>query len=177
MARKPETTLLSARHRPDTTWHGTAFVVEALVLLVFLTFAIAVLMQLFGSAHARGLEERSLTQAVALATNDAEAFAAAPQADLPSSIFDADGNPLSSADAEEVADTFVVTRKVTPEIEPSGTLYRASIVVARDGETVYELDTARYVSAAASSNATPASQNTGSTTPSGISGAKGGDAA
>lgn len=33
MARKPAETLLAARRGPDATWHGTAFVVEALVLL------------------------------------------------------------------------------------------------------------------------------------------------
>ena len=41
MARKPADSLLAARRGSDTTWHGTAFVVEALVLLVFLAFALA----------------------------------------------------------------------------------------------------------------------------------------
>ncbi len=50
------------------------------MLLVFLAFALAVFMQLFGAAHNRGVEERQLTQAVLLASNAAEEFAAAPLA-------------------------------------------------------------------------------------------------
>ena len=148
MARKPADSLLAARRGSDTTWHGTAFVVEALVLLVFLAFALAVFMQLFGAAHNRGVEERQLTQAVLLASNAAEEFAAAPLAGTSSEAFGGDGGTLGSetgtgADAE---DAYIVSREVLPERTEGGTLYRANITVSCGGEAVYELETSRYVS-------------------------------
>lgn len=130
MAKKRIGTLLESRHGVTTTWHGAAFVVEALLLLVFLAFALAVFMQLFGAAHSRGTEERQLTQAVLLAANDAEAFAAAPQA----------GTETTTLDA------YVVEREVRAERSQSGTLYRATITVTCDDKTVYELESASYVS-------------------------------
>ena len=101
MAKKRTETLLAARRGTDTTWHGTAFVVEALVLLAFLAFALAVFMQLFGAAHVRGAEERQLTQAVLLASNAAEEFAATPQAGSTSTAFDDAGNELAQAAGAE----------------------------------------------------------------------------
>lgn len=146
MAKTPASTLLAAQRRGSpATWHGTAFVVEALVLLVFLAFALATFMQLFGAAHERGVEERQLTQAVLLATNDAERFAAAPLDGSGRAAYGANGSALDSGEAAE-AGTFVVTREVTPVDREGGTLYRATITVKCDGETVYELETARYVS-------------------------------
>lgn len=133
MARKNTDTLLENRHGVSTAWHGAAFVVEALLLLVFLAFALAVFMQLFGAAHSRGIEERQLTQAVLLASNDAEVFASNPQAGSSATRFDA----------------YAVDREVTTERSQSGTLYRATIVVTYDGQDVYELESARYVSDAA----------------------------
>lgn len=130
MAKKRVGTLLESRHGISTTWHGAAFVVEALLLLVFLAFALAVFMQLFGAAHSRGTEERQLTQAVLLAANDAETFAAAPQAGTETTTFDA----------------YVVEREVKAERSQSGTLYRAFITVVCEGQPVYELESARYVS-------------------------------
>lgn len=130
MAKKRIDTLLEDRHGVTATWHGAAFIVEALLLLVFLAFALAVFMQLFGAAHSRGTEERQLTQAVLLAANDAEAFAAAPQAGTVTTTFDA----------------YLVEREVSTERSQSGTLYRASITVTCEGQPVYELESARYVS-------------------------------
>ena len=145
MARKPAETLLAARRGPDATWHGTAFVVEALVLLAFLAFALAMFMQLFGAAHNRGVEERQLTQAVLLASNAAEEFAAMPLAGTQSEAFDGDGDALGAA-ADAGEGDYLVTREVVPEPTEGGTLYHASIAVSRDGEVVYELETARYAS-------------------------------
>lgn len=130
MAKKRFGTLLESRHGVSATWHGAAFVMEALLLLVFLAFALAVFMQLFGVAHSRGTEERQLTQAVLLASNDAEAFAAAPQAGTVATTFDA----------------YAVEREVSTERSQGGTLYRAIITVTCEGRSVYELESARYVS-------------------------------
>lgn len=145
MAKRRANTLLAARRSEDASWHGTAFVVEALLLLAFLAFSLAVFMQLFGSAHARSVEERQLAQAVLLASNEAERFAADPLTGFGAALYDAEGNALSTGDKED-ADTFVVERETTSEQMPDGTLYRADIVVSCDGEAVYKLETARYLS-------------------------------
>lgn len=143
MAKKRAETLLAAGRGADAAWHGTAFVVEALVLLAFLAFALAVFMQLFGAAHVRAAEERQLTQAVLLASNAAEEFAAAPQAGSTTARFDASGSGSAPMDAEG---GYQVTSDVTSERTEGGTLYRADIAVACDEEVVYQLETARYVS-------------------------------
>lgn len=176
MAEKPADTLLSARRGSDASWHGTAFVVEALVLLVFLAFALAVFMQLFGSAHARGVEERQLTQAVLLASNAAEEFAAAPQAGSTTSTFDGSGAEPASTSAEGV---YRVTSDVKPERTEGGTLYRADIVVVCDDETVYRLETSRYVSdgAAVAPSGSPAAPDGGADASDGSTATQGGDAA
>ena len=176
MARKRTETLLAARRGTDTTWHGTAFVVEALVLLAFLAFALAVFMQLFGVSHARGAEERQLTQAVLLASNAAEEFAATPQAGSTSAAFDAEGNALdAAADGEGV---YVVSSEVTPERTEGGTMYRANIVVTCDGETVYQLESARYVSNGSATAGEVGGGAGGATgAPPAVAAAKGGDAA
>ena len=145
MAERRANTLLAARRSEDTAWHGTAFIVEALLLLAFLAFSLAVFMQLFGSAHARSVEERQLTQAVRLASNEAERFAADPQAGYGAALYDAEGNAVATGGSEQ-ADTFVVERETASEQMPGGTLYRASIIVSCEGEAIYELETARYLS-------------------------------
>lgn len=147
MAVNPPDDLIATQRTSTTTWHGAAFIVEALLLLVFLAFALAVLMQLFGTAHSRGVEERALTHATMLATNTAEAFAAAPGADSLTASFDVDGNLLATT-ADEAAgdDVYVVTRTVTPEQTDGGTLFQALISVEKSGQTVYELETSRYMS-------------------------------
>ena len=45
MAERRANTLLAARRSEDTAWHGTAFIVEALLLLAFLAFSLAVFMR------------------------------------------------------------------------------------------------------------------------------------
>ncbi|WP_101721171.1 type IV pilus modification PilV family protein [Eggerthella timonensis] len=144
MAKLSPGTLLTGRRGSDTTWHGTAFVVEALVLLVFLAFALATFMQLFGAAHARGVEERVLTQAVSLASNNAERFAAAPESGSMTETFDAEGARANGSEGGE--DAYLVSRDVASERSAAGTLYRATINVEHDGDVVYTIDTARYVS-------------------------------
>ena len=59
-------------------WHGATFIVEALVLLVFLIASLAVIMQVIAGAHERSIEADRLSNAIILASNDAEAFAADP---------------------------------------------------------------------------------------------------
>ncbi len=140
------------RKRSSRTWHGAAFVVEALVLLAFLMASLAVLVQLMGAAHDRGEEADRLTSAIVLASNDAEAFAADPASgsrterfqDVDGALAPAEAN--SGENAGEGAGAFEVQRTVTQQDEGAGTLFSARIAVSAHGEIVYELDTSRYVS-------------------------------
>ena len=99
-------------------WHGAAFIVEALVLLVFLIASLAVIMQVIAGAHERSIEADRLSNAIILASNDAEAFAADPTS----------GN---------TGGEYVLV---------DGQLYTAHIYVSCGGEATYQIDTARYVS-------------------------------
>ncbi|NGM18055.1 hypothetical protein GMI70_08660 [Eggerthellaceae bacterium zg-893] len=132
MARDPEQgqRIMTRRASDRTTWPGAAFVLEALLLLLFVTSALAVLLQLFAWAQLRGDDSAHLTEAVTIATNAAERFAQDP-AGVQTSY-------------EEGA--YDVTCQVTPKKNAAGTLYSAHISVARDGGVVYELDTANYMS-------------------------------
>lgn len=130
-------------------WHGSAFIVEALVLLVFLVASLAVLMQIIGGAHERGEAADRLSSAIVLASNDAEAFAADPASgNLEAAYVLVDGE-LTKADGlsdDPDASAFGLTRTVEAQQQPGGTLYTARIVVSSGGEVAYELETARYVS-------------------------------
>lgn len=59
-------------------WPGAAFIVEALLLLVFLAGSLAVLMSLNADADRTGRESADLMGALVLASNAAEEFAADP---------------------------------------------------------------------------------------------------
>lgn len=59
-------------------WPGAAFIVEALLLLVFLTGSLAVLMNLNAEADRIGRESADLMDGLVLASNVAEKFAADP---------------------------------------------------------------------------------------------------
>ena len=113
-----------------SSWPGAAFVVEALLMLVFLVASLAVLMQLFFGAVRRGTQATMLQQAVTIAQNEAERFSADP----------------TSVDASSQENGYDVSCSVTPEETDGGTLYRATITVSKDGAKVYDLPTARYVS-------------------------------
>ena len=99
-------------------WANVAFIVEAMVLLVFLIASLAVFMQLFSAALERSEEGGTMTGAVAAASTTAERFAADPQ-----------GVP-----AVAEFDDLVVTCDVTPEARDRGTLYHANIAVYRANE-------------------------------------------
>lgn len=126
-------------------WANVAFIVEAMVLLVFLIASLAVFMQLFSAALERSEEGGTLTEAVAAASTTAERFEADPQ-----------GVP-----AVAQFDDLVVTCDVTPEKRAGGTLYHADIAVYRASEApgaatattspdapgaVYAISTSVYVS-------------------------------
>ena len=115
----------------STVWHGAAFVLEAILLLLFLLISMAVFMSLFGHSDFIGQRTDELSRAVGLAQNTAEQFASDPS-----------GMPESMT----VDDEYEITCDVTPETTDAGTLYQAEIMVSKDGSAVYMLNTARYVS-------------------------------
>lgn len=118
-------------------WHGTAFFVEALVLLAFLLAAGALFTQLFAAAQGAGAEGAALSEAVLMAQNAAEELAAA---DDPASL--AGSRPLTGS---QTGDAYTLAVEVEGEPHRTGTLWHAHISVTDDteaGEELYALDTA-----------------------------------
>lgn len=142
------------------SWHGTALLVEALVLLAFLVASLALFMQAFAQARGMGAEGSQLAQAVAMASNLAEEFAADPATE-PEPL-ERDGLTASCEVATVAADGADGTCSQTgPDADgapagdssgAAGTLYRATILVTDgDGDEVYRLVTERYARGAATS--------------------------
>lgn len=142
------------------SWHGTALLVEALVLLAFLVASLALFMQVFAQARGMGAEGSELAQAVAMASNLAEEFAADPATE-PEPL-ERDGLTASCEVATVAADDADHAGSQTdPDADgapagdssgAAGTLYRATILVTDgDGDEVYRLVTERYARGAATS--------------------------
>ena len=130
-------TLPSATRTTDTrpAWSGMAVLMEAMILLLFLVGSLAVMTQLFAASALRAREGEQLAQAVALATDAAERFAADP----------------ATAPASSTEGDLVVACDVTSEPTDAGTLYHATITVTDAGAQnaseapLYTLATTRYV--------------------------------
>lgn len=134
-----------AQHRVSSSrpaWSSVAFVVEAMLLLVFLIASLALFTNLFAGAVTQSKEGATLTDAVALATSAAERFEADPEY--------AAGN-MQDGDLRVNCD-------VTSEQRAGGTLYHAVIKVyatdadylaytsSNEFEPVYTLETSAYES-------------------------------
>lgn len=133
------------RHREKRRFASTAQMIEAIVMLFVVVCALAVAAGLLAGALGKMHAGAQTEDATRAAINAAEAFSADPA-----------GQPAS-----QTAGDLTVTCDVTPEAHRDGTLFRAHIAVTDAvGDTVYELDTARYVADAdtAASAATPATQ-------------------
>ena len=116
-----------------TSRAGTAMLVEAMILLVFLIASLAVFMQMFSASLTRADESRELTMAVAAASDAAEQFAAYPE----------------QTGGEQTLDGMRVVCDVQEEPRPAGILYRADISVYADDnsdEPIYSITTARFES-------------------------------
>ncbi len=98
---------------PRKRWAGAAFLVEAMLLLLFLVASMSIFTQLFAATAERANESRNLTDAVAVATSTAERFAADP----------------ASAACDETKDGLRVICEVSPSKRASGTIYYATISV------------------------------------------------
>lgn len=129
-----------SERRERTSWHGKAFLIEAMLLLAILVASLGVLMTLFVNARVESAQGERLTQAVQLAKNAAEQFAA---------------DPLGASDLVLRSDGLTATVQVTEEAHERGVLARALVTVtdedpvraADEGAPSYELATARYIPA------------------------------
>lgn len=133
-----------ARAKRDTSrgFSSTAFLVEALVLLVIVAGVLAVLMSVFAQAYNTGKQSRDEAAAILLASNMAEEFSATPEV----------GVTVAKDDAH------VAYCTVEAQPQEGGVLYFAHIAVYESDEAtneaaepsaidaIYQLDTARYVS-------------------------------
>ena len=100
-------------------WSGAAFLVEAMLLLVFIMASLAVFTQLFAASAERANQSRDLTDAVAIASTTAERFAADPQ----------------GVAREFTQGRLRVVCDVRPEARQGGTMYYATISVYADAES------------------------------------------
>lgn len=142
--------------RERSSWHGAAFVLEVMLLVVFIAASLAVLAAVFSGAQMRGIEAIRLTDAVTLAasgaSNGAEDFAADPEAayaeGTSTTYYAVAAGSVAPCDPSAV-NACEVTRVVDRNATQAGALYDATITVTRDGEVLYELKTSAYVSARA----------------------------
>lgn len=106
---------------------SAAFLIEAMLLLVFVAAELAVIMGVNAAADSLGKENQLKLDAVTMAANSAEAFAANPAA-----AAGVGSAGLSSWDADDnlrFSDDLVLVREVSCEAAPAGSLYRAHIAV------------------------------------------------
>lgn len=118
---------------------AASFVVEALVLLVFLAACMAVFTQLFSGSATLAKQSERLSDAVMVAKDAAEEFSSAPEAV-------ASGKPVGLTVIANGKGSFDVSCDVTTDETDAGTLYRAHISVSDSQGVAYELDATRYVS-------------------------------
>ena len=116
-----------------SSWASIAFMVESILLLVFLVASLAVLTQVFSVSLNRSVQSRTLDAAVIAASSVAEHFAADPE----------------NVDEELQLGDLRVTCVVSDERRSGGTMYHANIDVfdateVGTGEPVYSLSTSSY---------------------------------
>ena len=116
-------------------WPGAAFIVEALLLLVFLTGSLAVLMNLNAEADRIGRESADLMDGLVLASNVAEEFAADPIAFKEAYEADPMADRWLSQPAHEVENEGI-------GFAPGGLCFEKC-----EESPVYALETSRYVPA------------------------------
>lgn len=140
--------------------HVTAFYIEVLLLTVGLIGIVLVLTQIFALGRRESAEARELTDAVCLAQNAAEAFAASSDPEELRAILDEGGSAelveiggsasvRASYDADLRADgngVFLVTITWTEEGAEAGVLVRSRITVTERGgaREIYSLETASF---------------------------------
>ena len=128
--------LLSTRQNQRGSWHGTALIVEVLIILVVVVACLGIFARLFSYAYSSNAHDQHRAHAITLATSKAESFAAA--------------NTLVAGTVTEKADNYTTTSTVSATETARGTLFSAVITVLYEDEELYKVKTAHYVSAGGS---------------------------
>lgn len=118
-------------HEP-AAWAGTAFLVEALILLAFLAASLGILATVFAESQDQAVQAQRLETAVTLASDAAESFAADP----------------TSVPALQTCERDGVEYEVAcqAQVDPQQPAYRsASITVTSQDEELFVLQTGRAV--------------------------------
>lgn len=154
--------LLDSMSDQGQSHRGTAFIIESLLLLIFVTASIAIVVQLLGFGYSQGMQADKLSNAVYIASNEAERFTADPDIKSRQIVYLQTQNGLERIATEKFSNekpieyegkkislddsgVYVLKRKITKENFSSGKLYNASIVVDCQGNEVYSLDVAKYM--------------------------------
>ena len=124
-----------SRMRTRQSWSSVAFIVESILLLVFLVASLAVLTRVFTASLSRSVESRTLDAATIAATSIAEHFAADP----------------TGVDESTTLGDLIIKCEVTEGSRANGTMYYAHIDVydtagVTGGTPVYSIDTSHYES-------------------------------
>ncbi len=134
--------------------HMTAFYIETLLMILVFVGIILSLTQVFGASRNESADAKTLTSAVCLAQNAAEAFAAAEKPEDLTVILDKDkkGHIQLESEGESKSLTASYRMDMTPDPdgglklhmtwqEREGLLY-AYIEILQDDQSIYTLDTA-----------------------------------
>lgn len=119
----------TALRKKGATQKQSTLIVEILILFMCLLMLSAVALSLFAAAKQSGVRTAHTQHALSLAENYAERFAANPQA--------------IQTTQEGLYNVMV---QITPEEQSTGILYKATIAVLYENDTLCTLNTARYVS-------------------------------
>ena len=127
-----EQTSNNARRLGATRWAGTAFLVEAMLLLAFIVISIAITTQMFAASLDQSKQSLYISEGVSLSSSLAERFAASP------------GDVQSTLEGDHV----YAVCEVTSESRASGTVHHALITAydRESGAVVYTIETERYES-------------------------------
>lgn len=143
MASALDTDLKVTIPQKKKAWANTAFLIETLVLLVFLAGSIAIFALLFTQSIHTTDSANELSTAATIAQNAAEEFASDPTAV-------AAGEEVGQGVAKNGSDTWGVNCEVSTTETDAGQLMTAHISVydkkLGSGEPAYELTTSRYIS-------------------------------
>lgn len=113
---------------PKPRRSSLAFIVEALILLLFLIGSLAVVVQLFSLSANKATQGKHLEQAVVAAANVAERFSANPK----------------SVEENSTVGSLAVKCQVEETKLAHGVKYDATIIVFDENGEVYRLNTSRY---------------------------------
>lgn len=141
---------------------GSAFIIESLLLLIFVAASVAIVVQLIGAGYSQGEQATRLSTSVSLAQNEAERFTADPHLNSRRLIYMKTGDDFKEIASRKLSDDsaieyegeelsasnpsiFIVERKMKTKKLDSGNLYNAKIKVFCQESEIYSLDTSKYI--------------------------------